>query len=128
MIESMAGAAVITATNPFNRVLSGTGEAGKPLKGNIHHSVSQWCYGDIPLPQFATSCKEMGLESIELLGENDWPVVQKAGLKCAVGYATDFGIQKGFNRLYNHEKLISDFTTIDWDAAYLIETTTDPSP
>ena len=51
----------------------------------------------------------MGIESIELLGEKDWPAVKKAGLKCAVGYATDWGIPKGFNRIENHDKLIADF-------------------
>jgi len=110
MIESMAGAALITAVTPLNRAFSGDSEGNRPLKGNIHHSVSQWCYGDIPLEQFAKSCKEMGLESIELLGEKDWPVVHKAGLKCAVGYATELGIPKGFNRVANHEQLIADFT------------------
>ena len=79
-----------------------------PLKGNIRHSVSQWCYGDIPL-EISIACKEMGIESIELLGEKDWAIVDKAGLKCAVGYATDWGIPKGFNRIENHEKLVSDF-------------------
>ena len=112
MIESMAGAALITAVTPLNRAFSGDSEGNRPLKGNIHHSVSQWCYGDIPLEQFAKSCKEMGLESIELLGEKDWPVVQKAGLKCAVGYATELGIPKGFNRVANHEQLIADFTNM----------------
>jgi hydroxypyruvate isomerase len=112
MIESMAGVAVIAAANPLNQVLDVTGEESKSLKGNIHHSVSQWCYDDISLEQFAKACKEMGIESIELLGEKDWSLVQKAGLKCAVGYATDWGIPKGFNRLNNHEKLISDFTSM----------------
>jgi hydroxypyruvate isomerase len=112
MIENMAGAAMITAANPLKRVLSGTEAPGGTLKGNIRHSVSQWCYGDIPLEQFAKACKDMGLESIELLGEKDWPIVRKAGLNCAVGYATDWGIPKGFNRLYNHEKLISDFNAM----------------
>jgi hydroxypyruvate isomerase len=51
----------------------------------------------------------MGIESIELLNEKDWATVAKAGLKCAVGYATDWGIPKGFNRKENHEKLIADF-------------------
>jgi hydroxypyruvate isomerase len=51
----------------------------------------------------------MGIESIELLNEKDWPTVTKAGLKCAVGYATEWGIPKGFNRKENHEKLIADF-------------------
>ncbi len=54
----------------------------------------------------------MGLESIELLGEKDWATVQKFGLKSAVGYATDYGIPKGFNRIANHEKLIADYTAM----------------
>jgi hydroxypyruvate isomerase len=109
MIGGIAGAAAITAVSPINSVFAGTASDDTTLKGNIHHSVSQWCYGDIPLEDFARSCKNMGIGSIELLEEKDWPVVIKAGLKCAVGYATDWGIPKGFNRLENHDKLIADF-------------------
>ncbi|MBK7629067.1 MAG: TIM barrel protein [Bacteroidales bacterium] len=109
MIGSVAGAAVVTAATPFNSVFAGTTDNAAPLKGNIRHSVSQWCYGDIPLEDFAKACKEMGIESIELLKEADWAIVGKHGLKCAVGYATDWGIPKGFNRVANHEKLIADF-------------------
>lgn len=109
MIGSIAGAAVVTAATPLNTVFAGTGTEVTPLKGNIHHSVSQWCYGDIPLDVFAKACSNMGIESIELLEEKDWAVVRNAGLKCAVGYATDLGIPKGFNRIENHEKLIADF-------------------
>ncbi len=109
MIGSITGAAVVTAATPFNSVFAGTNGNSDPLKGNIHHSVSQWCYGDIPLEDFAKACKEMGIESIELLGEKEWPVVAKYGLKCAVGYATEYGIPRGFNRIANHEKLIADF-------------------
>jgi hydroxypyruvate isomerase len=109
MIQSMAGAAVVTASGTMGNSLQGAASDDAPLKGNIHHSVSQWCYGDIPLDDFAKACKAMGIESIELLGEKDWPAVRKAGLKCAVGYATDWGIPKGFNRIANHEKLIADF-------------------
>ena len=105
----MAGAAVVTAATPLRGVFSSDKVVMPKLKGNIHHSVSQWCYDNIPLADFAKSCKEMGLESIELLGEKDWPTVINAGLKCAVGYATDWGIPKGFNRLENHDKLIADY-------------------
>ncbi|MCJ7819913.1 MAG: hydroxypyruvate isomerase, partial [Bacteroidales bacterium] len=108
MIGSIAGATVVAAGAPFSSAFAGTGEGSLPLKGNIRHSVSQWCYSDIPLEDFAKACKEMGIESIELLGEKDWATVAKAGLKCAVGYATDWGIPKGFNRVSNHEKLITD--------------------
>jgi hydroxypyruvate isomerase len=109
MIGSIAGAAVVTATDPLKSVFTAAGKDENKLKGNIHHSVSQWCYDDIPLEEFAKACKEMGIESVELLYEKDWATVIKAGLKCAVGYATDWGIPKGFNHTANHEKLITDF-------------------
>jgi len=109
MIEGVTGAAIVTASSPLSNVFAGSGQDTTRLKGNIHHSVSQWCYGDIPLEEFAKDCKEMGLESIELLEEKDWATVKKAGLKCAVGYATDWGIPKGFNRIENHDKLLADF-------------------
>ena len=89
MIGRIAGAALVTAASPLNSVFAGVNEGAFQLKGNIHHSVSQWCYGDIPLEDFALACKEMGIESIELLQEKDWATVKKAGLKCAVGYATE---------------------------------------
>ena len=111
MIGSMTGAAVVAAGAPFTKSFEGStdGKQDQKLKGNIHHSVSQWCYDDIPLEDLAKACREMGIESIELLHEKDWATVSKYGLKCAVGYATDLGIPKGFNRIENHEKLISDF-------------------
>jgi hydroxypyruvate isomerase len=109
MIQNMAGAAVVTAASPINNLLDEAGKGVTALKGNIHHSVSRWCYDDIPFDEFAKACREMGIESIELLGEDEWPAVRKAGLECAVGYATDLGITKGFNRIDNHEKLIADF-------------------
>lgn len=109
MIGSIAGAAVVTAASPLNNVIPG--DAGFPakLKGNIRHSISQWCYGDIPLDKLSQECKAIGIESIELLQEKDWATVKSFGLTCAVGYATDWGIPKGFNRKENHEKLIADF-------------------
>jgi hydroxypyruvate isomerase len=109
MIGNIAGAAVVTAASPLNNIFNGKTESSVQLKGNIHHSVSRWCYDAIPLDEFAAACKKMGIESIELLGEKDWPAVKNAGLKCAVGYATDWGIPKGFNRIENHDKLIADF-------------------
>jgi hydroxypyruvate isomerase len=112
MIGKMAGAAVVAAGMPLTGNHDMTPGRDQKLKGNIHHSVSQWCYDDIPLEDFAKACKEMGLESIELLWEKDWATVSKYGLKCAVGYATDWGIPKGFNRIANHEKLIADFETM----------------
>lgn len=80
------------------------------LKNNINHSVCQWCYGSIPLEDFAKSAKEIGLKSIELLGPDQWAIVQKHGLTCAMANVTDLGLNKGFNDPSLHEKLLKDFS------------------
>ncbi len=111
MITRVAGVAAGAAVGaPFSKAFAGNPGENINLKGNIRHSVSQWCYSNIPLNEFAIACKNMGIESIELLHEKDWAAVKELGLKCAVGYATDWGIPKGFNRISNHEKLVSDFS------------------
>ncbi len=110
MISRLAGAAAVTAAGiPLAGEAAAAGSDNGKLKGNIRHSVSQWCYNDIPLDEFAETCKNMGISSIELLNEDQWIKVKKHGLDCAVGYATDWGIPKGFNRTSNHEKLIADY-------------------
>jgi hydroxypyruvate isomerase len=80
------------------------------LKGNINHSACRWCYDKIPLEDLAAAGKAMGLKSIELLGVKDWPVVAKHGLTCAIGYATDVGLNRGFNDPSLHEKLLKDYS------------------
>lgn len=80
------------------------------LKGNINHSACQWCYGDIPLDKLCEAAKEMGLKSIDLLNPSQWPTAAQYGLTCAMAYASDLGLTKGFNDLSLHEKLIQDYT------------------
>ena len=46
-------------------------EKPEPLKGNIRHSVSKWCFGSYPLDEFCEICKNIGIESIELLYPKD---------------------------------------------------------
>lgn len=64
----------------------------EPLKGNVRHSVSKWCFGDYPLEEFCGICKNIGIESIELLDPKDWPVVQKHGLTVAMCQGAGLGI------------------------------------
>ena len=110
MIKNVGGAAAVTALGASFSNLYANGTGNTKLKGNIHHSVCRWCYGSIPMDEFAKACVEMGIQSIELLDEKDWSLVSKFGLKCALGNVTDYGITKGFNRLEYHDKLISDYT------------------
>ena len=66
-------------------------EKPEPLKGNIRHSVSKWCFGSYPLDEFCEICKNIGIESIELLDPKDWPIVQKHGLTVAMAQGAGLG-------------------------------------
>ena len=80
------------------------------LKNNINHSVCRWCYNSIPLEDLAKAAKEIGLKSIELLKAEEWPVVIKEGLTCAMGSIASLGLDKGFNDPAFHEQLLKDYT------------------
>src|SRR5215831_1120939 len=69
------------------------------LKGNINHSVCQWCYNDIPLEKLCEAAKGMGIKSIDLLNPSQWATAIKYDLTCAMAYASDLGLTKGFNDL-----------------------------
>ncbi|HLZ17280.1 MAG TPA: TIM barrel protein [Cyclobacteriaceae bacterium] len=79
------------------------------LKGNINHSVCQWCYSDMPLENLCEASREMGIKSIDLLNPSQWATATKYGLTCAMAYATDLGLTKGFNDNSLHEKFTNDY-------------------
>lgn len=79
------------------------------LKGHINHSVCQWCYGDIPLEQLCEASAGMGIKSIDLLKPDEWATAAKYNLTCAMGYASDLGLNKGFNNLSLHSKFLKDY-------------------
>ncbi|TDE17763.1 hydroxypyruvate isomerase family protein [Dyadobacter psychrotolerans] len=85
---------------------------GPELKGKINHSVCKWCYGKIPLETFAQDCKKIGIKSIELLGPDEWPVLKKYGLTCALPNGAGMGIEKGFNDPANHDELVKSYEDI----------------
>jgi len=105
MAASAAGSfALPSLANAMNKTVPAD------LKGNINHSVCQWCYRDIPLEKLCEASKEMGIKSIDLLGPEQWGVAIKYGLTSAMAYATDVGLNKGFNDPTLHEKLLKDYT------------------
>ena len=87
-------------------------ETKEPLKGNIRHSVSKWCFGDYPLDEFCGICKNIGIESIELLDPKDWPVVQQHGLTVAMCQGAGLGIDRGFNDPKLHDELVASYEQV----------------
>ena len=76
------------------------------LKGRLKHSVCRWCYNSIPLEELSERVKDIGISSIELTTPEEWPVLQRYGLTCAVGSHKEQSLTDGFNEPANHEKLI----------------------
>jgi hydroxypyruvate isomerase len=108
-LKTLAASAASAVAIP--QIAKGMDVLSGELKNNINHSVCQWCYGSIPLEEFARAAKAIGLKSIELLGPDQWAVVQKHGLTCAMAYVTDLGLNKGFNDPSLHEKFLKDYST-----------------
>ena len=87
-------------------------EAASTRKGRINHSVCRWCYNKIPLEDLCQAGKEMGLQSVELQGPDEWPTIKKYGLTCAMANGAGMGIEHGFNRIENHDKLVASYLDV----------------
>jgi hydroxypyruvate isomerase len=79
-----------------------------PLKGNIKHSVCKWCYGSIPLEEFAIAIKKMGINAIDLISIEQFSILKKHDIHCSMVSISSsiWSISKGWNKTENHEGLI----------------------
>ena len=106
LLKGLAGAAALGAAGPFAGLARGAESAGR-----IRQSACLWCYdgflkrAKMDLDTFAAACAAMGLKSIELVGPDKWPVLQKHGLICAM--TPSHGIPKGLNRVENHDACLA---------------------
>jgi len=115
-IKTALAGTVALAANNLSAKMSGFNvskiERKDPLKGNIRHSVSKWCFGDIPLDEFCVICKNIGIESVELLDPKDWPVVKSHGLTVAMAQGAGLGIDRGFNNPDLHDELVASYEKV----------------
>ncbi len=72
--------------------------------GRLNQSVCKWCYRDMSLEDLCEHSAGMGIVSIELLTEDQWPVLNKYGLTCAVGSGI-CNIPNGTNHKENHSSI-----------------------
>ena len=100
-----AGAAAVLGG--VHAPLTAAAQEGRAVKnGRLKQSVSRWCYGKIPMPQFCKAVADMGLTAIDLLGEADWPVVREFGLVCSMGSGGGGSIADGLNVRANHDRIV----------------------
>jgi hydroxypyruvate isomerase len=81
-----------------------------PLKGNVNHSVCQWCYGSVPLETLAQEAKNLGLMGIDLIGPEGWDTLKKYGLDSTMCNGAELNLVDGFNDVKFHDKLVDRYT------------------
>lgn len=101
----MAGAALVTAP------LAARAAERVVRKGRLKQSVSRWCYAKtVPAPAFYRAVADMGLTAVDLLEEDQWPVVREYGLVCSMGYGGGGTIADGLNVRANHDAIVKGLT------------------
>jgi len=79
-------------------------------KGNINHSVCYWCYNSIPLDTFLEHLKSLEIGAIDLVGPDDWPLLQKHNIHASMCWGAELGLTEGWNDTKNHPALIKNYT------------------
>lgn len=113
-IKKIAGGAALFSIGASltNRLEAAEAILSENLKGKINHSVCRWCYQDIPLEDLCIAAKKIGLQSIELVGPDEWPVLKKHGLTAALPWGAGMGIEKGFNDPKLHDELVESYEEV----------------
>src|SRR5262245_4763631 len=89
------------------------GEDNGPLKGRIKQSVAFWCFNSAgdrwDVDKTCQVAKDLGCKSVELVGPDQWAVLKKHGLVCAIAPNGMPGapFMRGFNNTDYHEEVIS---------------------
>ncbi len=96
-------------TSIATRIYAAENALPEALQGKINHSVCRWCYNGIPLEDLCKAAREIGITSIELVGPEEWPMLEKHGLTSALPWGAGLGIEKGFNNPEFHPELIESY-------------------
>ena len=79
------------------------------LKGNINHSVCQWCFGSLPLETLAASAKKMGMMGIDLVGPKQWSILKKYELESTMCNGAEISLTEGWNDTKYHNTLVENY-------------------
>ncbi len=83
---------------------AGLASESERANGRLNQSVCKWCYRAMALDELCAHAAKMGIVSVELLTKDQWPTLEKYGLKCAVGSGI-CSIRDGTNRVENHASI-----------------------
>ncbi len=82
----------------------------QPRRGRIRQSVARWCFNDWPLETLCMHAAALGMAGVDLLEPEDYAVPARYGLRCTMGYAGGGAIDRGLNRVANHDAIVAGLT------------------
>jgi len=75
-------------------------QPSKAADGSFRQSVCYWCYEKLGLEKLAPAAAAMGIQSVELVPVEKWPILKKHGLVCAM--TLSHGFIDGWSHKENH--------------------------
>ena len=79
------------------------------LKGNINHSVCRWCFDFLSLEELCATAKEIGIKAIDLVGPNEWPMLQRYSLDSSMCNGAEISLTEGWNDPVYHQALVDNY-------------------
>lgn len=108
---ALSSAALVANKAVAFESLNGKKTASKntPLKGNVHHSVSRWTYGDLDIEALCLLVKTLGFNAIDLVGPEDWPVLKKHNVDSSMCNGAELNLTDGWGDSQFHDVLIKRY-------------------
>ena len=80
------------------------GEVYRAKNGKVLQSVVPWCFKPMTLEELCVLAARLGLPSVELTTPNNFPLLKKHGLVCAL--TSSHGFSKGFAHVEEHAECL----------------------
>lgn len=97
-----AAGLVAAASSPAFSLAAEQKAPARPVvtKGRLKQSVCFWCFEPMDLDTLARNAAAMGIRSVELIPPEQWKILKKYGLICAI--ASSHGFVEGWNHKENY--------------------------
>ncbi len=108
--HSVTGAIGLAALSQLgSRALADDTPSQQALKGNIHHSVARWTFDFLSLEELCQLSTELGITAIDLVGPEEWPVLQRYGLDSSMCNGAELSLEDGWGDARFHAELVERY-------------------
>ena len=102
----------VAAGATFSNSLAQEVRLKQPKEYKLKHSVARWCLSQYSLEEILPRLKELGINSIDLIGPNEFEVLKKHDFHCSMCEGAEISLTEGWNRLDLHKELIKRYKEV----------------